>query len=134
MTVRVNPQLAVDEGRLSTFCRRWKIAELAVFGSALRSDFRPDSDVDFLVTFSPEADWSLLDHVTMETELSEIVGRRIDLVSRRAVERSDNWIRREAILQSAEPFFVARWERGRREIAFSGFQPFRRKNERVSGF
>ena len=107
-TVRVNPQLAVDEGRLATFCRRWKIAELAVFGSALRSDFRPDSDVDLLVTFSPEADWSLLDHVTMETELSDIVGRRIDLVNRRAVERSDNWIRREAILQSAEPFFVAR--------------------------
>ncbi len=107
-TVRVNPQLAVDEGCLSTFCRRWKIAELAVFGSALRSDFRPDSDVDLLVTFSPEADCSLLDHVTMETELSEIVGRRIDLVSRRTVERSDNWIRREAILQSAEPFFVAR--------------------------
>ena len=107
-TVRVNPQLAVDEGLLSSFCRCWKIAELAVFGSALRSDFRPDSDVDLLVTFSPEADWSLLDHVTMETELSEIVGRRVDLVSRRAVERSDNWIRREAILQSAEPFFVAR--------------------------
>jgi uncharacterized protein len=107
-TVRVNPQLAIDEGRLSIFCRRWKIAGLAVFGSALRSDFRPDSDVDLLVTFSPEADWSLLDHVTMETELSEIVGRRIDLVSRRAVERSGNWIRREAILQSAEPFFVAR--------------------------
>jgi predicted nucleotidyltransferase len=107
-TIRVNPQLAVDEGRLATFCRRWKIAELAVFGSALRSDFRPDSDVDLLVTFSPEADWSVLDHVTMETELSEIVGRRIDLVNRRAVERSGNWIRREAILGSAEPFFVSR--------------------------
>ena len=107
-TVRVNPQLAVDESRLATFCRRWKIAELAVFGSALRSDFRPDSDVDLLVTFSAEADWSVLDHVTMETELSEIVGRKIDLVNRRAVERSGNWIRREAILGSAEPFFVAR--------------------------
>lgn len=107
-TVRVNPQLAFDEGRLSIFCLRWKITELAVFGSALRSDFRPDSDVDLLVTFSPEADWSLLDHVTMESELSEIVGRRIDLVIRRAVERSDNWIRRDAILQSAEPVFVAR--------------------------
>ena len=60
------------------------------------------------MTFSAEADWSVLDHVTMETELSEIVGRKIDLVNRRAVERSGNWIRREAILGSAEPFFVAR--------------------------
>jgi predicted nucleotidyltransferase len=107
-TVKVNSQVGVDEGRLASFCRRWEVAELALFGSALRADFGPESDVDFLVTFSPEADWSLLDHVTMESELSEIVGRKVDLVNRSAIERSDNWIRREAILRSAEPFFVAR--------------------------
>lgn len=64
--------------RLGDFCRRWKIAELRVFGSALREDFRPDSDLDLLVRFSPDADWSLTDHVAMEEELSGIVGRKVD--------------------------------------------------------
>jgi predicted nucleotidyltransferase len=84
------------------FCQRWKVAELAVFGSALRDDFRPDSDIDLLVTFQPDADWSLLDQSTMEDELSSLLGRKVDLVSRRAIERSENWIRRRAILESAQ--------------------------------
>jgi hypothetical protein len=74
----------------------------------LRDDFRPDSDVDVLVTFAPEAEWSLFDHVTMEEELSSILDRKVDLVSRRGIERSRNWIRRKAILEAAEPFYVAR--------------------------
>jgi predicted nucleotidyltransferase len=77
-----------------------------LFGSVLRDDFRPDSDVDVLVTFAPEAEWSLFDHVTMEEELSSILGHKVDLVSRRAIERSRNWIRRKAILEAAEPFYV----------------------------
>lgn len=105
--LRINSKLAVDESRLADFCRRWKIAQLAVFGSARRPDFRPDSDVDFLVTFSPDADWSLFDYVTMERELSDLVGRGVDLINRKAVERSSNWIRREAILKGAEPLFDA---------------------------
>jgi uncharacterized protein len=79
-----------------------------VFGSALRGDCRPDSDLDLLVSFAPEAEWSLLDHVAMAEELSGALGRKVDLVSRRAVERSSNWIRQRAILDSAEPFFVSR--------------------------
>ena len=94
--------------RLDDFCRRWKIAELRVFGSALREDFHPDSDLDLLVSFAPDADWSLLDHVAMEDELSGIVGRRVDLVSQRAIERSSNWIRRKTILETAEPYFASR--------------------------
>jgi predicted nucleotidyltransferase len=105
--LRINSKLAIDEARLADFCRRWKIRQLAVFGSARRPDFRPDSDVDFLVTFSPEADWSLFDHVTMESELSDLIGRGVDLISRKAVEASSNWIRREAILTGAEPLFDA---------------------------
>jgi hypothetical protein len=101
-------QIPNPNEHLEEFCRRWKISELRLFGSALREDFRPDSDVDFLVTFAPDADWSLLDHVAMEEELAGIVGREVDLVSQRAIERSSNWIRRKAILESAEPFFVAR--------------------------
>jgi len=98
-------EIPIPTERLEEFCRRWKIAELRVFGSALREDFRPDSDLDLLVRFAPEADWSLLDHVTMEEELSGIVGRKVDLVSQRAIERSSNWIRRKAILESAEPWW-----------------------------
>jgi predicted nucleotidyltransferase len=91
--------------QLDEFCRRWKITELRVFGSALRDDFRPDSDLDLLVTFAPDADWSLLNHVAMEEELSGIVGRKVDLVSQRAIERCSNWIRRKAVLESAEPWW-----------------------------
>lgn len=89
------------------FCARWAIARLELFGSALRSDFGPESDIDILVTFLDNASWSLLDHVRMEDELAGIIGRDVDLVSRRAVARSHNWIRREAILSSAEPIYAA---------------------------
>ena len=80
---------------IEEFCRRWKIVELSVFGSVLRDDFRPDSDVDLLARFAPEARWSLFDHARMERELEEILGREVDLVSRSTVERSPNWIRRQ---------------------------------------
>ena len=103
----MNPRLTLDPEKIAAFCQRWKIVELSLFGSVLRDDFRPDSDVDVLVTFAPEADWSLFDHVAMEEELSAVVGRKVDLVSRRAIERSTNWIRRQAILDSAEPCYVA---------------------------
>jgi predicted nucleotidyltransferase len=79
-----------------------------VFGSALREDFCPDSDLDRQVRFAPDADWSLLDHVAIEEELTGILGRKVDLVSQRAIERSSNWIRRKAILETAEPYFASR--------------------------
>ena len=103
----MSTRIAIDPEKVAAFCQRWKIVELSLFGSVLRDDFRPDSDVDVLVTFAPEADWSLFDHMAMEEELSAAVGRKVDLLSRRAIERSANWIRRQAILESAEPFYVA---------------------------
>ena len=96
----------VDREKVAEFCRRWEISELAFFGSVLRHDFGPDSDVDVLVTFSPRSEWSLLDHVAMEQELSALLGRNVDLLSRRAIERSQNWIRRKAILTTAELYYV----------------------------
>jgi uncharacterized protein with HEPN domain len=90
--------LDLREPLLADFCRRWKISELALFGSALRDDFNPESDVDVLVTFVPSAHWSLLDLVRMQDELSGLWKRPVDLLTRRAVERSQNWIRRKAIL------------------------------------
>jgi predicted nucleotidyltransferase len=92
---------------IEDFCRRWKIIELSVFGSILRQDFRPDSDVDLLVRFAPDAHWSLFDHSRMERELATLLGREVDLVSRSAVERSPNWIRREEILRTARTLYAA---------------------------
>ena len=70
---------------IERFCRRWQITELALFGSVLGDGFGPESDIDFLVTFAPEARWTLLDLVDMEQELEALLGRGVDLVSRRAV-------------------------------------------------
>lgn len=88
------------------FCRRWKITRLEVFGSILREDFGPRSDIDFLVTFDPAARLSLFDLVDAEDELSAIVGRPVDLVERGPIEQSRNWMRRRMILGSAEMIYV----------------------------
>ena len=103
MTLRI----FIDRDAIAGFCRRWRISELSFFGSITRDDFRPDSDVDVLVTFEKDADWSLFDHVRMERELAEILGRKVDLLTRRAVERSTNWLRRKKIMEGAESFYVA---------------------------
>jgi predicted nucleotidyltransferase len=101
------PKIDIPMPQIEDFCRRWKIKELALFGSVLREDFRPDSDVDVLVTFAADARWSLFDLVNMEDELKKILGREVDLVERRAVERSENYIRRRHVLQSQEAVYVA---------------------------
>ncbi len=90
---------------IARFCQRWKIQELAVFGSALRADFDSESDIDLIVTFDQDADWSLLDHVRMQQELQALLQRDVDLVTKRAVEKSQNWIRRKEILSTAYVIF-----------------------------
>jgi hypothetical protein len=100
--------IEMPKEKIADFCRKWKIVELSLFGSVLRDDFRPDSDIDILVSFSPDAEWGLLDHMAMEEEMSAILGRKVDLVSRKAIERSENYIRRKAILETAQPYYVAR--------------------------
>ena len=97
----------IPREELAEFCRRWQIVELALFGSVLRDDFGPDSDVDVLVRFAPEARHTLLDMVRMQEELQRLLGREVDLVEREAVEQSRNYIRRRAILQSAEVIHAA---------------------------
>jgi uncharacterized protein len=103
----MNSTVDIDRHRLGQFCRRWKIAEFALFGSILREDFRPDSDVDCLVTFASEAQWTLFDMAEMQEELQTTFGRPVHLVSRRGLESSRNYLRREAILSSAEVVDVA---------------------------
>jgi len=99
--------IPLEKEKIAEFCRRWKIAEFSLFGSVLREDFGPGSDVDVLVSFAEDTHWSFFDMVTMQEELKEIMGREVDLVERRAVERSENYIRRRHILQSLEQVYVA---------------------------
>ena len=87
--------------QVKLFCDRWQITEFALFGSVLRDDFHSDSDLDVLVTFAVNAPWNLLDLVTMQQQLENIVGRDVDLVEKRVIEQSDNWIRRQEILNTA---------------------------------
>ena len=99
--------LAETQTQVEEFCRRWKISALELFGSALREEFDDKSDVDLLVSFEPDSQWSLLDLIAMEDALAEIVGRPVDLVTRRSVERSRNWRRRREILGSARILYAA---------------------------
>lgn len=89
------------------FCHRWRVLELAIFGSVLRSDFGPESDVDLLVRFAPDAGWSAFDHAEMEDELREILDRDVDLVTQFAVAESPNRSRRAEILRTARPVYAA---------------------------
>ena len=97
----------IDQVRIGEFCKKWKVAEFAIFGSALRPDFGPDSDVDVLVTFKPDSKRSLFDLVQMEEELKGMFGREVDLVSRQGIEASRNYLRRKAILGSAKVLYAA---------------------------
>jgi predicted nucleotidyltransferase len=92
---------------IADFCRRRGIARLELFGSALRDDFGPSSDLDFLYTLDVHGSWSLLNHAAAQNELSDLLGRRVDLVSRSAVERSDNPWRRKRMLGTARVIFDA---------------------------
>ena len=98
MTARI----AIPSDGIAAFCARWQVTELALFGSVLRDDFGPESDIDVLVAFRDGARHTLFDMVRMEEELKAIFGRDVDLVCRRGIEESRNHLRRRAILESAE--------------------------------
>ena len=103
----MNPGIEIPANEIAALCNRWQVLELALFGSVLRDDFGPESDVDVLVSFDTGARHTLLDIVQMQEELSAVLGREADLVERTAVEQSPNYIRRQAILRSAETIYAA---------------------------
>ena len=103
----MNSQIHVPGSRLAEYCRTNGITRIDVFGSALRADFGSDSDIDLLVEFEPDRTLGLFDLARMEQELAEIFGRKVDLIERFAVERSRNYIRRAAILESTETIHAA---------------------------
>ncbi len=103
----VEEKLRVSKETIAEFSRKWKITEFVLFGSVLREDFRPDSDVDVLVTFSPDSDWGVEHLLDMKEELEALFGRAVDLVEKRLVEESRNYIRRKHILSHMEAVYAA---------------------------
>jgi hypothetical protein len=103
----MNPRLNITDDQLAAFCRKWKIARFWLFGSVLRDDFRPDSDIDAMVEFAEDAEWSLFDFVHIRDDLVALVGRDVDLLTRRGVEAGRNPYRRNAILSNAEMVYAA---------------------------
>jgi len=104
--MKVNGALDLSDEAVEAFCRKWKIQEFALFGSVLRDDFGPDSDVDVLVSFQPDTEWDLSDVVDMQHELATIFGRKVDLFDREAVEQSRNPFRRRAILRNTRVVYA----------------------------
>ena len=101
-----NLRLPLPMEQIAGFCRRWNIARLEVFGSALREDFRPDSDLDLVATYAPEARWSLLDRVRMKCELEDMLGREVDLLNRRALEKAGSHESAAAILAQTRTLYA----------------------------
>lgn len=100
----MSPRIKINQNRINDFCEKWKIAEFSLFGSVLRDDFRPDSDVDVLVSFTEQAHWSLYDWVDMIEELKALFGREVDLVSKGGLR---NPFRRHEILAHREVLYAA---------------------------
>lgn len=101
-------RLDITAEQLQVFCQNAQIIELALFGSILRDDFSPESDIDILVTFAPNCKISLLDFVGLEYQLQDLLNRKVDLVSKKAVEQDRNWLRRQEILNHYQVIYESR--------------------------
>ncbi len=103
----MNALIQNQKKKIEEFCKAWNVKELQVFGSVLTKDFRPDSDIDIIVDFSPGSSHTLIHLAKMEEELEQIFNRRIDLISRQAIEQSRNYIRKKTILSTMERVYGA---------------------------
>ena len=101
-------RLNLSSEQINQFCLQNKIQELAIFGSVLRDDFNPDSDLDFLVVFDPNRKLSLMDLVGIQYQLEDLTGRNVDLIEKRSILNSHNWIRRQNILSTAKTIYESR--------------------------
>jgi hypothetical protein len=105
---RLWQRLGIKSNQLAQFCEQANITELALFGSILRDDFQPASDIDILVTFDPNQKISLLEFVDLEYQLQDLLGRDVDLVEKSIVENDFNWIRRQEILSNYQVIYESR--------------------------
>lgn len=103
----INPAVHLPLTAINQVCQVHRIKTLALFGSAIREDFRSDSDVDVLVEFAPDAAPDFAEVVAIQEELERLIGRPVDLLERKSVVQSRNYIRRRAILSQIEPIYVA---------------------------
>jgi uncharacterized protein len=108
---KIYQRLNTTPEKLARFCEKWQIIELALFGSALRDDFRPDgedpSDIDLLYTNAPETRYGF-QFFDMQEELEKLLNRKVDLVSKRGIENSRNYLRRKSILESTQVIYAKR--------------------------
>jgi uncharacterized protein len=105
MTTTIATRISLPSEQIERFCQNWNITRMEVFGSVLRDDFNPErSDVDVLVTFAPGKTPGLA-FFRAEKELAEILGREVEMSTRRAIEQSENWMRRERILSEAQTIY-----------------------------
>jgi len=100
------PRIPIPMPEIEAFCKKWKITEFSLFGSVLRDDFGPDSDVDVLVEFEEGAGWKLDQWFDMEEELSKLFGRDVDVLVHSEVRRMENWIRRKSILEGSSRLYA----------------------------
>jgi predicted nucleotidyltransferase len=100
----MSKHIVLPKETMAEFCRKWKIKELAIFGSAIGDDFKPESDIDVLVVFDDSAEWSLFDYMHAEEELKQLFGRKVDLVEKKAIR---NPFRRHHILNHSEVIYAA---------------------------
>jgi predicted nucleotidyltransferase len=93
----------VEAAKLAELCRRYHVQELAVFGSAARGEMRADSDIDLLVEFLPDAEIDLVDHAGLMLDLSDLLDRRVDLVSKNGLKP----LIRDSVLEQARLLYAA---------------------------
>lgn len=97
--------IVLPEQEIVAFCDRWQVSKLSLFGSVLRDDFRPDSDIDVMVEFLAIARPSFASLDTMRTELEVLFEREVDLITHRGIQASQNYLRRNEILSSAQVIY-----------------------------
>jgi hypothetical protein len=105
LTSLVGDRIKASPAQIAEFCQRWHIIEFALFGSVLRDDFRPDSDIDVLVTFAPDPGWSLFDWVDMKDELETLFGRKVDIADKEGLK---NPYRRHEILRTHQVIYASK--------------------------
>ncbi len=109
MLLKLNPQLqkrlGISTEEIARFCQRWNITEIALFGSVLSDRFHADSDIDILIRFAPNARQGLLTIAKIKHELEDSIGREVDIAVKESIENSENWIRRQEILKTAQVIY-----------------------------
>ncbi|MDJ0634927.1 MAG: nucleotidyltransferase domain-containing protein [Xenococcaceae cyanobacterium MO_188.B29] len=98
----------LESEKIEQICQQWQIEELALFGSILREDFNSKSDIDVLVSFAESAKITFFDLDTIEQQLSKLFDRPVDVVTKRSIEQSHNWIRKKNILDNAQIIYEQR--------------------------